>query len=87
MYKKIIKENKMKQFTAAMDGLPKILKIVLSLPMLSIIWVVYRIVNSVANNNTLGIVLGILLLVLGFPFIWLIDIITIIVMDKVLWID
>jgi hypothetical protein len=70
-----------------MDKLPKIVKIILALPFLDIVWVVYRLIKSISKKNTLGIVLAILLLIFGIPFLWLIDIITIIISDKVLWLD
>jgi len=77
----------MKSFVKAMDGLSKIVKIILALPFLDIVWVVYRLIKSISKKNTLGIVLAILLLIFGIPFLWLIDIITIIISNKVLWLD
>lgn len=77
----------MKSFISAMDKLPKIVKIILALPFLDVVWVVYRLIKSISKKNTLGIVLAILLLIFGIPFLWLIDIITIIISDKVLWLD
>ena len=72
---------------STLDSLPKWLKIVLALPFLDIVWVVYRLFKSIAKNNTLGIVLAILLIIIGIPFLWLVDIITLAMQDKVLWID
>lgn len=77
----------MKKFVSAMDGLPKVVKIILALPFLDIVWVIYRLIKSISKKNTLGIILAILLLVFGIPFLWLIDIITIVLSDKVLWLD
>jgi len=77
----------MKSFVKAMDGFSKIVKIILALPFLDIVWVVYRLIKSISKKNTLGIVLAILLLIFGIPFLWLIDIITIIISNKVLWLD
>jgi hypothetical protein len=67
------------------DNLPKIVKLILAIPALDIIWVIYRIVKSVRDNNMLGIILGVILLFAGFPFLWLIDIICIIMKDTVWW--
>jgi hypothetical protein len=67
------------------DNLPKIVKLILAIPALDIIWVIYRIVKSVRDNNMLGIILGAVLLFVGFPFLWLIDIICIIMKDTVWW--
>lgn len=67
------------------DNLPKIVKLILAIPALDIIWVIYRIVKSVRDNNMLGIILGVVLLFVGFPFLWLIDILFIIMKDTVWW--
>lgn len=72
---------------SAFDNLPKWAKIFLALPFLDILWVVYRLFRSIEKSNVLGIVLAVLLLVLGIPFLWLVDIITLIIQDKVYWID
>lgn len=77
----------MKSFISAMDGLSKVVKIILAIPFLDIIWVIYRLVRSIDNQNTLGIILAALLLIIGIPFLWLIDIICIVLNDKVWWID
>ncbi len=72
---------------AAFDGLPKVVKIILALPFLDVVWAVYRLVRSIAHNNTLGIVLGILMLFLCPTILWILDIITLVLSNKVLWID
>lgn len=77
----------MNQFVSAMDGMPKLVKVLLALPVLDIIWVVYRLCKSIAKKNVVAIVLAVVLLVVGIPFLWLIDMITIIATDKVLWLD
>ncbi len=77
----------MKEFISAMDKLPIWAKILLAIPMLDIIWVVYRLCKSIDSKNTLGIVLAVILIVVGIPFLWLVDIICLLVMDKVLWIE
>lgn len=77
----------MKGFISTMDNLPLWAKVLLAIPMLDIIWVVYRLIKSIDANNTLGIVLAVILIVIGIPFLWLIDIISLIVMKKVLWIE
>lgn len=77
----------MKGFINAMDNLPLWAKVLLAIPMLDIIWVVYRLIKSIDSNNTLGIILAIVLIVIGIPFLWLIDIVTLLIMKKVLWLD
>ena len=76
----------MKSFVSAMDNLPTLVKILLALPALDILWVIYRVRLSAEKKNTLGVLLGVVLLVVGIPFLWLIDMITILTTNKVLWI-
>lgn len=77
----------MKSLIKSIDNLPLIVKIILALPILDIVWVVYRLIRSIVHNNVLGIVLAVLLIVIGLPFLWLVDIITLLVLGKVIWID
>ena len=67
------------------DDLPLWLKIIFALPGLDIIWAVYRVVRSFAAKNTLAIVLSIVLIIVGIPFLWLVDIIFILLKGKVWW--
>lgn len=71
----------------AFDNLPKWLKVVLALPVLDILWNIYRLVKSIKKDSIVGIILAILLITIGIVFMWLVDIITILLYDKVLWID
>ena len=75
----------MNDFIKAMDGLPKLVKILLAIPCLDIIWVIYRLVKSVNANDLVFIIIAVLLIVIGLPWLWLVDIITIIVTDNVIW--
>lgn len=68
-----------------MDNLPKWAKVVLALPCLDVVWVIYRLFKSLGKKQTLGVVLAVILIVVGLPWLWLLDIITIILLDKVLW--
>ncbi len=77
----------MKDLVKAFDKLPKLVKIILALPILDIVWAIYRLCKSISKGNVLGIVLGIILLVVCPTIFWIVDIITIILVDKVLWID
>ena len=77
----------MSSFVKAMDSMPMIVKIILALPVLDIIWNIYRVVRSAAKKSVLGIILGVVLIIVGIPFMWLVDIISIIICNKVLWID
>ena len=75
------------KFVKAMDDLPLIVKIILAIPALDIIWVIYRIVKSLAKGNMLGVILGIVLIIGGLPFLWLVDMIFIVLKGQVFWID
>ncbi len=77
----------MQQFVSAMDKMPKLVKVLLAIPFLDIIWVIYRLCRSLAKNSVVGVVLAVVLIIVGIPFLWLVDMITLAVSDKVLWID
>ena len=77
----------MKNFIKAMDNLPFIVKLILAIPALDIIWNIYRLCRSITKGNLVGIILSVLLLTVGLAFMWLIDIICILLNNKVWWID
>ena len=77
----------MKNFIKTMEDFPLFVKIVLAIPMLDIIWVVYRLCRSIDKQSTVGMILAVLLIIIGIPFLWLVDIITILVNGNVWWID
>ncbi len=70
-----------------MDNLPQWVKIILALPFLDIVWNIYRLLKSISKNNTVGIVVAVIILFVGVPFIWLIDIICIAYNNHVWWLD
>lgn len=67
------------------DDLPQIVKIILALPGIDVIWVIYRIIRSVNDQNIFGVILGVILLVGSFSILWIIDIFCIIMNDRVWW--
>lgn len=77
----------MKSLISALDNLPKLVKLILAIPMLDIVWVIYRLCCSLEKKNLLGVVLAVVLIFVGIPFLWLVDIICILLNDKVWWID
>ncbi len=77
----------MNSLVRAMDNLHIIVKIILALPGIDIVWHVYRLLRSLDKGSVLGIVLAIVLIIIGWAFFWIIDIITIILSNRVLWID
>ena len=69
------------------DDLPLIVKVILALPVLDILWAIYRLCRSLDKGNAVGIILAIIMLILCPAIFWLIDIITLLINGKVLWID
>lgn len=67
----------MKSFVKWMDEAPLWLKIVFALPVLDIVWGVYRILKGIAYGKTWTLVFGILWIIPGAVICWLIDIISI----------
>ena len=76
----------MKSFIKAIDGLPLIVKIILCIPVLDIVWTIYKLFKSIEKNNVLGIVIAIILFFFA-PFVWLIDLITLLLKGQVWWLD
>ncbi|MBE6674309.1 MAG: hypothetical protein E7596_04285 [Ruminococcaceae bacterium] len=75
----------MKELINAVDNLPWIVKILLCLPVVAIVWSVYRLIKSISVGNVLGIVLSIVLLVAGPSFFWIFDLICVILNKKIWW--
>ncbi len=69
------------------DNFPMLVKLVLALPGIDIVWMIYRLVRSIVKENIIGIVLAIVILIVGIPFLWIIDILCLIFMGKVWWLD
>lgn len=53
----------MNEFIRAMDGLPKLVKILLAIPCLDIIWVIYRLVKSINANDMIFLIVAVLLII------------------------
>ncbi len=68
----------MKGFVKWFDNCPWLLKILFALPVLDIIWAIYRIVKGVAFGKVWTLIGGILWLILGWAILWIIDIICVI---------
>ena len=67
----------MKNFVKWMDDAPLWLKIVFALPVLDIVWAIYRIVKGVTYKKVSRIIAGILWILLGLAILWIIDLICI----------
>ena len=77
----------MRDLIKAIDNLPLFVKVILAIPALDIVWWIYRLCRSLEKNNLVGVIVAVVLLCVGIPFMWLIDLITILVKGTVLWID
>ena len=77
----------MSELIKTFDKLPKLVKVILALPVLDIVWAVYRLCRSLEKKSAIGIVLAILMLFFCPAIFWLVDIITLLVIDKIVWID
>ena len=77
----------MKSFIKAIDDLPTLVKLILALPGLDIVWVIYRLFRSLVKNNILGVIVAVVAIVVGLPWLWLVDIICILLNGKVWWVD
>ena len=77
----------MKNLIKALDKLPWIVKLILCVPALDIVWCISRVCRSLVKNNLVGVVLGILTIIPGAAFIWVIDILCVLVNKKIWWID
>lgn len=74
----------MKEAIKFLDDLPWIVKLILCIPALDIVWTVYRLLRSLEAKNTVGIVVSIVLFFCA-PFVWLIDLICVILNKQVWW--
>ena len=75
----------MKDIIKTMDNLPWIAKLILCIPALDIVWNIYRLLKSIDAQNTVAIVISILLIFVGLPFMWAIDLICVILNKKIWW--
>ena len=67
---------------AAIDDLPFIVKLILCIPAIDIVWGIYRVVKYVQPMNALMLVLSILTIVPGAAFIWILDLICVLLKGK-----
>ena len=74
----------MKDLIKSMDNLPWLVKLILCIPVLDIVWNVYRLLRSLVASNVIGIVVSIILII-GAPIVWLIDLLFVIFTKKIWW--
>ncbi len=72
-------------FVGWIEGLPAIVKLVLCIPVVDAVWSVWRLMKAIAVNDGARIVLALLLLVLGIPFIWVLDLVFVLLTGNGFW--
>lgn len=75
----------MKAFCKWMDDLPRIVKILFCLPIVDILWGVYRLGGAIANKNLLHIVLSVIWILWAGFIGWVLDLVAIIISDHIFW--
>ena len=75
----------MKAFLNWLDARPRIVKILFCLPIIDIIWAVYRILLAVSRGNILQLILGILWIFFGGMIGWILDLIWVILFNHIFW--
>lgn len=66
----------MRDLINAIDGLPKLVKLILCIPALDIVWAIYRIVVGVEEKNLVKVVIGIIWIIGACSITWIFDLIT-----------
>ncbi len=65
----------MKDLIKQVNGLPLLVKVLLCIPAIEIFYGICRVVNGIAKNDVLWIVLAILTIIPGAFFMWIVDLI------------
>lgn len=65
----------MNEFIKQVNELPLVLKVILCIPVLDIFYSVCRVINGVVKNDVLWIVLGVFTVIPGAFFMWILDLI------------
>lgn len=76
----------MDEYIESFDKMPVWAKILLALPVVDIVWGIYRLFKSIKNQYTLGVVLAIVLILFA-SFWFIVDIVAIAVQGKILWFE
>ena len=68
-----------------LEGQSKVVRIILCISILDIFWVVYRIGRAVVAKNWLHLILGIIWVFVGGSVAWILDLIWMIIFDRIFW--
>ena len=75
----------MKELTKSMEKLPLIVKLILCIPLLDIVWSVWKLLKGIISGDVLKIILGILTIIPGAAIMWLLDIIWMLIYKRPFW--
>ncbi|MBQ7249780.1 MAG: hypothetical protein IJS37_00305 [Bacilli bacterium] len=75
----------MKAFCKWMNDQPRIIKILFCLPIIDIIWGVYRLGGAIVNKDVLHIVLAVLWILIAGFIGWLLDLVSILLTNHIFW--
>ena len=75
----------MKAFCNWMDSQSRIVKILFCLPIVDILWGIYRLGGAIANKNVLHIVLSVIWIIWAGFVGWVLDLIFIILTARIFW--
>ena len=77
----------MRTLINAIDSLPMLFKLLLCIPAVAVSWMIYRICRSLEKGNMIGAIIAAVLIIVGLPWAWAVDLVCLLVMGKVWWID
>ena len=72
----------MKELVKKLNGLDLLFKLILCIPVLDLVWSVGRVLNGLAKKDILWTIIGILTIVPGAFFMWLVDLVLILMRGK-----
>jgi hypothetical protein len=75
----------MDSFIKWMNGQTRLVKILFCLPVIDILWGVYRLLGAIKNKNMVHLILAIVWIACGPWFGWILDLVSVIFVDHIFW--
>ena len=75
----------MREYCNWMNGQSRLVKILFCLPIIDILWGLYRLFGAIANKNTLHLVLAIIWIIIAGFIGWVLDLVCIILTGHIFW--
>lgn len=75
----------MKAFCSWMDSRSRLVKILFCLPIVDILWGIYRVGGAIVNKNWLHLVLAIVWVIWAGFIGWIFDLVFIIIFGRICW--